>query len=133
MGFRFWIALAGVLGAIGVVMGALGAHALSGNLDGHAGVLFEKAWRYHMLHVFALLSGAWLIWLFDHGRNGPGAWSAKAACWFFLAGILFFSGVLYVQALVGGQPALPVVPVGGTSFIVGWLLIAVSGFRIPRF
>lgn len=133
MGFRFWVAIAGVLGALGVVIGAMGAHLFAADLEGHAAVLFEKAWRYHMLHVFALLFTAWLIWLFDHGLESHTSWSADIAAWCFLIGIIFFSGVLYLQALAGGEPRLPIVPLGGTSFIVGWIMIVVSGFRIPRF
>lgn len=133
MGFRFWIVVAGLLGALGVILGAMGAHVLNDSLQGHAAVLFEKAWRYHMLHVFAILFCSWLIWLFDHGLESHNSWSAKLAAVFFLIGIVFFSGVLYAQALAGGEPRVPIVPMGGTSFILGWLMLVVSGFRIPRF
>lgn len=133
MGFRFWIVIAGLLGALGVMMGAMGAHMFADALDGEKAVFFEKAWRYHMLHVFAILFCAWLVWVFDHGMESGGSWSARLAALFFFFGILLFSGVLYLQALAGGSPTLPLVPVGGISFILGWVMVMVSGFRIPRF
>ena len=133
MGFRFWIVVAGLLGISGVAIGAMGAHVFADQLQGDALGLFEKAWRYHMLHVFAILFSAFLIWIFDHGLETHGSWSARLAAGFFLIGILLFSGVLYVQALAGGGPKLPLVPVGGISFMLGWLMLIVSGVRLPRF
>ncbi len=133
MGFRFWIIVAGLLGAFGVFMGAVGAHMYADILTGDKAVFFEKAWRYHMLHVFAILFCSWLIWVFDHGLESHGSWSARLAATFFLFGIVLFSGVLYMQALLGGSPTLPLVPAGGISFILGWMMVMVSGFRIPRF
>ena len=133
MGFRFWIVIAGLLGALGVMIGAMGAHMFADALDGEKAVFFEKAWRYHMLHVFAILFCAWLVWVFDHGMESGGSWSARLAALFFFFGILLFSGVLYLQALAGGSPTLPLVPAGGICFIFGWVMVMVSGFRIPRF
>ena len=133
MGFRFWIIIAGLLGALGVIAGAMGAHVFEGRLEGEAAILFEKAWRYHMIHVFAILFCSWLIWVFDHGMESHGSWSARLAATFFFFGIVFFSGILYLQAMAGGGPTVPLVPVGGMSFILGWLLVVLSGFRIPRF
>lgn len=133
MGFRFWIIVAGLLGALGVLIGAMGAHTFADALAGEKAVFFEKAWRYHMLHVFAILFCSWLIWVFDHGMESHGSWSAKLAAFFFFLGIILFSGVLYIQALAGGSPTLPLVPVGGISFILGWVMVMISGFRIPRF
>jgi uncharacterized membrane protein YgdD (TMEM256/DUF423 family) len=125
--------MAALLGALGVLIGAMGTHIFVDTLVFEKAVYFEKAWRYHMIHVFALLFCSWLIWVFDHGLETHGSWSAKLAAVFFLVGILLFSGVLYLQALAGGQPRIPLVPVGGMSFILGWVMIMVSGFRIPRF
>ncbi len=133
MGFRFWIIVAALLGGLGVLIGAMGAHTFSETLTADRAVFFEKAWRYHMLHVFAILFSSWLIWVFDHGLESHGSWSARLAAVFFLFGILLFSGVLYIQALAGGSPTLPLVPAGGISFMLGWFMVMVSGFRIPRF
>ena len=133
MGFRFWIITAALLGALGVLIGAMGAHLFTDAIVGERAVFFEKAWRYHMLHVFAILFCAWLVWVFDHGLETHGSWSARLAALFFLLGIVLFSGVLYIQALAGGEPTIPLVPAGGISFILGWIMVMVSGFRIPRF
>ncbi len=133
MGFRFWIIVAGLLGALGVFLGAMGAHMLADTLIGDKAVLFEKAWRYHMIHVFAILFCSWLIWVFDHGLESHGSWSARLSAAFFFFGILLFSGTLYMKAIMGGSPNIPLIPIGGMSFILGWLMVMVSGFRIPRF
>ncbi len=133
MGFRFWIIIAALLGALGVIIGAMGSHMLGDTLSGDRAVFFEKAWRYHMLHVLAILFCAWLIWVFDHGLESHGSWSVRLAAVFFFFGIVLFSGVLYLMAIFGGQPVVPLVPAGGISFILGWMMIMVSGFRIPRF
>ena len=128
---RFWIAMAGLLGALGVVIGAMGAHMFADDLTGERAVYFAKAWRYHMIHVPAIFGCAWLIWLFEGDLEGRGSWSARLAAACFTFGIVLFSGVLYLQAIIGDMPALPLVPVGGMSFILGWLMIMVSAFRLP--
>jgi len=133
MGFRFWIVVAGLLGAMGVLIGAMGAHLFTDNLSGERAVFFEKAWRYHMLHVIAILACSWMIWIFEYRFEGVGSWSARLAATCFAFGILLFSGVLYLQAIAGGSPTVPLVPMGGMSFVFGWIMIAVSGFRLPRF
>ncbi len=133
MGYRFWIIVAGLLGALGVFLGAMGAHMLADNLTGDKAVFFEKAWRYHMIHVFAILFCSWLIWVFDHGLESRGSWSARLSAVFFFFGILLFSGSLYLKAIMGGSPAIPLIPIGGMSFILGWVMVMISGVRIPRF
>jgi uncharacterized membrane protein YgdD (TMEM256/DUF423 family) len=119
------LALAGLLGALAVALGALGAHALKGKLneglitpDQFSG--FETGVRYHMYHVFALL----LVVLLRHRFPGK---ALKYAYIFFVIGIILFSGSLYLlctRQLTGADWLTvlgPVTPIGGLLLIAGWL------------
>jgi uncharacterized membrane protein YgdD (TMEM256/DUF423 family) len=130
---RRWIGIGAILGAIGVALGAYGAHGLHHLLEEHgfAGEdltrrlnNFETAIRYQMLHALALvLTGLAL----EHRPNN--AWRLSA--WAFLIGVVLFSGLLKVLTFTG--PAWnwlgAVVPVGGVSMIAGWIALAIGAFR----
>ena len=120
MNHRSTLVAAGLLGASGVALGALGAHALESLLvekgTAHA---WETAARYHVLHAVALLaSGLWL-------RHAQGAvarragWAAR--CW--TVGVVLFSGSLYGLAVGGPRWLGPVTPLGGLALIAGWLFV----------
>lgn len=114
--------LGALLSAIGVGMGAFGAHALKETLtaNGHM-----ETWRtavlYHLLHSIALCALA-------SSKALP-----KGAGWCFLAGIVLFSGSLYGISLKMPPAILgPITPLGGLCFIVGWLWTSGS-FAKQRF
>lgn len=119
--------LAAVLGAamagIGVALGAFGAHALRARLEPRALEIYETGVRYQMYHAFALLVAAWLL---SRGVGG-----ASAAGWAFVAGIVLFSGSLYLMALTGWTWLGPVTPLGGLAFLIGWLLLALAASKLP--
>ena len=116
-----WIAVGSSLGALGVIAGAFGAHALEDKLTADAMDTFEKAVRYHLIHAVALVLVGLLI------ARQPSA-AAAVAAWAFLVGIVLFSGCLYAWVLSGFKPLVHVVPFGGTAFVVGWIALAVAGF-----
>ena len=105
--------------ALGVVMGAFGAHSLRDRLTPALMSVYEKAVLYHLVHAVGLL----IIPVF--GRIGALAANVAARIWWILlAGIVLFSGSLYVLA-VSGTPWLgAVTPLGGVAFIVAWLMLA---------
>ncbi|HEX3927287.1 MAG TPA: DUF423 domain-containing protein [Gemmatimonadales bacterium] len=105
-----------LFGALGVILGAFGAHALKTRLDAHLLGVYETAVRYQMYHAFALLASAWLL-----SRNAPGA---AAAAWCFVAGVVVFSGSLYLLVATGQNWWGAVTPIGGLALIAGWLLLA---------
>lgn len=105
--------------ALAVGAGAFGAHALRARLSPADLGTFETAARYQMYHALALLAVAWLV---DRGHP-----RANAAGWAFLAGIVLFSGSLYVLTLGGIRWMGAVTPLGGVAFLVGWLLLAWDG------
>ena len=111
-----------VLGALGVVLGAFGAHALRSHLDTRDLEIFETAVRYQMYHAFALLGAAWLL-----SRNLP---QAGLAAWAFVAGVTIFSGSLYLMVATGQRWLGAVTPIGGVSLIAGWCLLALAASKL---
>jgi uncharacterized membrane protein YgdD (TMEM256/DUF423 family) len=116
-----WLAIAALNGALAVSAGAFSAH--GANMDSHSLGLFEIATRYHMYHALALGLSALAM------RSGAG-FSARLAAWFFLAGIVLFSGSLYALALTGVPTLRAFVPLGGAAFIAGWVALAITGLRM---
>jgi uncharacterized membrane protein YgdD (TMEM256/DUF423 family) len=104
-----------------VVVGAFGAHALRGLLDTDEALLFETATRYMMIHGFALLAlGLWSHW----EKWAQSFWAG----FFFVFGILLFSGSLYAMISVKAQWVAYLTPAGGIFFILGWLNFMFSIF-----
>ncbi len=108
-----------VFSFLGVAFGAFGAHALREKLSPDMLQVFEVGVRYQMYHAFALFVVAWAL----HTWNIPGA---AASGWWFVAGIILFSGSLYALALSDIRWLGAVTPFGGLSFLAGWLLLAWS-------
>jgi uncharacterized membrane protein YgdD (TMEM256/DUF423 family) len=106
-----------VAGFLGVALGAFGAHALKTRLSPDLLAAFDTGVRYQMYHVFALVAAAW----------GWARWPGRAfaiAGALFLAGILVFSGSLYLLAFTGTRWLGAVTPLGGLAFLAGWLCLA---------
>lgn len=118
------VALGAVVGGLAVAIGAFGAHGLQGRVTPDLLAVFEIGVRYQMYHALALV----LLGLFA-GR-GPSPVPLELppgvapAAWCFLAGILLFSGSLYVLVLTGTRWLGAVTPLGGVAFIVAWMLFA---------
>lgn len=115
--------IVGCLAALlGVALGAFAAHGLKGRLAPDMLEIFEVGVRYHMYHAFGLLAAAW----------AAGQWpasSAVAAGWVFLAGIVIFSGSLYLLSLTGMRWLGAITPFGGVAFLLGWALLAWSAIK----
>jgi uncharacterized membrane protein YgdD (TMEM256/DUF423 family) len=114
-----WSATGAILLALAVILGAFGAHGLQSRLDDYSRGVYEKAVFYHFLHAMGILAVAIL------GRTGsfPPA-GVNTVCWFLFAGIVLFSGSLYLLAVTGTRALGMVTPLGGLAFIIGWLLLA---------
>lgn len=110
-----WIQLAGVLGALGVALGAFGAHALKARLTPEQLSAWETGVLYHLLHTAVLL----MLGLYAAATQRP----VTPAAPLFTAGILLFSGSLYALALGGPRLFGPVTPMGGLCFIAGWVAL----------
>lgn len=114
--------LGAAIGAVGVILGAFGAHALRSHLEPRDLETFETAVRYQMYHAFALFAAAWLL-----SRNVP---YAATAAWAFIAGVAIFSGSLYLLVATGQRWLGAITPVGGIAFITGWILLALAASKI---
>lgn len=106
------------LAALTIAIGAFGAHGLKGLVSLKAISIFETGVRYQMYHVLALL-------MVGFARVIPES-TRKWTFHFFIFGILFFSGSIYLLALAEILPFNvsflgPVTPIGGLLFILGWL------------
>jgi uncharacterized membrane protein YgdD (TMEM256/DUF423 family) len=116
-----WTAIGAILMALGVMLGAFGAHGLRARLDAYWLGIYEKAVFYHFLHALGILIASTLA------RTGTVAASwTPWVCGLMLAGILLFSGSLYVLAVSGMRWLGAITPLGGVSFIAAWLLLAWS-------
>jgi uncharacterized membrane protein YgdD (TMEM256/DUF423 family) len=121
---RFYIC-AGIAGCVGVALGAFGAHGLKSRLEPDLLAAFETGVRYQMYHALALCAAAW-GW-----ARWPGRWFALAG-WAFIAGIVIFSGSLYLLAVTGQRWLGAVTPLGGLAFIAGWAALAWGSYRANR-
>ena len=114
-----WSATAAVLMGLAVGFGAFGAHGLKGRLSDYSMGVYDKAVIYHFFHALGLLIVSIL--------PRVGAISQSAGTWvcsLLLAGILLFSGSLYVLALSGVKALGAVTPFGGLAFLAAWFLLA---------
>jgi uncharacterized membrane protein YgdD (TMEM256/DUF423 family) len=110
-----------VLGAlfafVAVAGGAFGAHSLKAILAPDLLAVFETGIRYQMYHALALLAVGWAA------HQYPQA-SFHISGWLFVAGIVLFSGSLYVLALSGVRWLGAITPLGGVLLLAGWAVFA---------
>ena len=117
-----WFGIGAIAAAIGVTLGAFGAHGLKSRVDSDLLVIFETGVRYHMYHAIGLLAVGWAA------SRWPGGW-VTASGWLFLVGILVFSGSLYVMTLTGARWLGAITPIGGAAFIAGWIALALAALK----
>lgn len=122
---RLWICVGAANGFIAVAVGAFAAHGLDGPAWQDARQWVETGAQYQMAHALALLAVAVLS---GRAEGAARRWLAVAG-WCFLAGIVLFSGGLFVMALTGVSGLGAVVPVGGLAFLAGWAALLTAGLR----
>lgn len=120
-----WLFLAALLGATAVVLGAFAAHGLARALDARMLATFETGARYQMYHALAMGLAALAV-------RGAAAKLAHMAASLFLAGILVFSGSLYLLALSGMTALGMITPLGGLCLIAGWVVLALAAWKLPE-
>lgn len=106
-----------VLGALGILSGAFGAHALkAGLVERGMTTVWETAVLFHLIHAVIITALGWTA--------GPVSWSSRAGitATSWILGTLLFSGSLYLLAAGGPRAIGPVTPVGGLFLLVGWIL-----------
>jgi uncharacterized membrane protein YgdD (TMEM256/DUF423 family) len=124
------LALAGVLLALATACGALGSHALKGQLPAERLQLWDTAVRYQFFQALGLL-GVGLTLRFLEGAAGAlrAAGTVAAAAALLLVGIGLFSGSLYALALGAPRAVGALTPLGGLAWIAAWLLFALGVWR----
>lgn len=100
--------------ALGVALGAFGAHGLKDKIAPNLMAAYQTGVEYHFYHALGLLLLGVLAYQF------PAATGLLTASWILLVGVLLFSGSLYLMAFTGVRWLGAITPIGGTAFIVGW-------------
>lgn len=116
-----WVAAA-LSGLVMVMAGAFGAHGLEGRISASLLEAFETGVRYQAWHTLAILGV--LIWRQQMPLKGQ---SLVLRLWG--AGIVLFSGSLYLLALAGTRGIGMITPLGGLLLMAGWLALAVTAWR----
>jgi len=115
---KLFIALGALAAALGVALGAFGAHALKARLSADMLAVWQTAVQYHLWHALGLVAIGLLA------QHLPASVPVRIGGWLMLAGIVLFSGSLYALALSGTRWLGAVTPFGGACFIVAWLAVA---------
>jgi uncharacterized membrane protein YgdD (TMEM256/DUF423 family) len=127
---RMMKATTGVLGLVGVGLGAFGAHALKSRL---AAAAMSEVWAtavlYHLVHAAALLGVLAFAAKEERAATGDTQarwWQRAGACW--IIGVVLFSGSLYWLALGGPRGLGPITPLGGLFLLAGWMCVVCAAF-----
>ena len=118
-----YLVITSIIGAITIVLGAFGAHALKEKLGVDALKSFETGVRYQMYHVIVLL--------FVNTYNNFTSKSKNIISLLFIIGIVLFSGSIYAITVFDINPKSIwfITPLGGLFFIIGWIKMGISFFK----
>lgn len=122
---RTFLLVGSILGFLAVALGAFGAHGLKQAISAESLAIFQTGVQYQALHALALLAiGAMFYALPQPGK-------LKAAGWLFTAGVVVFSGSLYILAVTGVKWLGAITPLGGLCFLSGWVCLIWSAASLP--
>ncbi|MCK5880470.1 MAG: DUF423 domain-containing protein [Sinobacterium sp.] len=124
MSYSLMIKFAALSGFLAVALGAFGAHGLKQHLSDDMMAVYQTAVQYQFIHTLALLLVALLLVQF------PSVSLLRWAGIAFVAGILIFSGSLYVLSLSGIKWLGAITPIGGVGFLAGWILLLFAAFKL---
>ncbi|MDP6967592.1 MAG: DUF423 domain-containing protein [Gammaproteobacteria bacterium] len=118
--YQRYLTLAAILAGLAVALGAFAAHILKPLLEPRLLAAFTTGSEYQMTHALGLLAAAWI------GQHHPNnIWFVRAMrC--FAAGILLFSGSLYMLSLTGVNQLGMITPLGGICMISAWSFLALA-------
>jgi uncharacterized membrane protein YgdD (TMEM256/DUF423 family) len=123
---RMFLILGGANAALVVILGAFGAHGLKARLGADMMAIYQTGVQYHVFHALGLLAVGLTI------TQLPDSKLLKSSGWLMLAGIVLFSGSLYVLSVTGWKWLGSITPLGGLSFIVAWALFTVALVKLAR-
>ncbi len=110
-----------MFGFLAVAIGAFGAHQLKDSLTPEMTEIFKTGVFYHLIHSAVILA----IGFYSNGKF------FKAAI-FFSVGIILFSFSLYIYSVTSIKTFAMITPLGGISFLIGWLLVIISGISLSK-
>lgn len=118
-------------GFLAVAIGAFGAHGLKKIVTPDLMIIYETGNRYHFYHTLASLVAFLLLQhsLLSESSNKSNTY-LKIATWMFLIGILIFSFSLYALAITGNRVLGAITPLGGVSFLVGWISLGIGSYYL---
>ncbi|MEO8101581.1 MAG: DUF423 domain-containing protein [Betaproteobacteria bacterium] len=112
-----------VLAFLGVALGAFGAHALKARLAADLMAAYQTGVQYHLIHALGIVFIGILVQVLP-----PSRWLPLAG-WTMTAGVVVFSGSLYVLSLTGNRELGAITPVGGLALLVAWLMVATGALK----
>jgi uncharacterized membrane protein YgdD (TMEM256/DUF423 family) len=122
---KIFLILGGINAALVVLLGAFGAHGLKARMTAEMLAVYQTGVHYHLFHALGLLAVGLVVTQISDSAYLR--WSG----WLMLAGIVLFSGSLYVLSVSGLRWLGIVTPFGGISFIVAWILFVVAIVKSP--
>lgn len=122
---KFFIIAGAINGFLSVALGAFGAHLLEGRVADKYLATWETAVQYQMFHALALVAIGILM---SSKLWGPVS-QLNTAGYLILAGIVIFSGSLYVLSLTGISILGAITPIGGVAFLIGWIMLIVAAVK----
>lgn len=123
---RIFMVTAALLGGLSVALGAFGAHVLKGSLSVRYLDVYNTAVEYQMIHALLLFSIALCV------DKWPTSATIRWSGWAIIAGVVLFSGSLYLMVLLSIPMVGMLTPLGGVALIVGWLLLAVAALQYKQ-
>ena len=107
---KLFLILGSINAMLAVILGAFGAHGLKDRLTDQALAIFDTGVQYHFYHALGLIPASGI----------------RYSAWLMLAGIVLFSGSLYILALTGIRQLGMITPLGGICFIAAWLTLMIT-------
>ncbi len=117
MSSKFLLLAGCISGLLAVILGAFGAHGIEKMVDAKVLATYKTGIHYQFYHSFALIAAGMFAHMWIEMKFFRTAGSL------FLAGIVIFSGSLYLYTLTGNKVFGMITPLGGLSFIAGWILL----------
>lgn len=122
---QFFLIAGAVNALLSVAFGAFGAHMLEGRVADKYLDTWQTAVQYQMFHSIGLIVIAVLMSTALIGPLGSLSWAG----YLMLAGIIIFSGSLYILSLTGISILGAITPIGGVAFIAGWIMLIVAAAK----
>ncbi|MED3937043.1 DUF423 domain-containing protein [Priestia megaterium] len=120
---KLFLIIGAINAMLAVALGAFGAHGLEGKISEKYLEVWKTGVQYQMFHAMGLFFIAFLL------NKFPQSSLLTASGWIMFAGIVLFSGSLYVLSTSGIKVLGAITPLGGVAFIVAWILIVVAAVK----